>query len=386
MRKIALFIVTLLSATAMAQTVKSPNGNVSLTFALDNGIPTYQLSYKGKDVVRPSRLGLELAKDKHANKGYNETDLMDGFSVANTQTCTFDETWKPVWGETATIRNHYNELAVDLLQDATKRHITIRFRVYDDGMGLRYEFPQQQELNYFLIKDEHTEFAMAGDHIAWWLPGDYDTQEQETQQTRLSEIRERMGQAVNWGLERAAGEWIAIVEPDDFIDARTFQRDKDMHIIVDFQLTDTLLGMIDEGVTDLHETQIVIGPARANGWSKFGQYPEGIICDYPQHNLATDDSEWVKKGENLVSPDDENVWCPLFVKNDGFIKITDPSITQIEFTLPAAEINQLIDNYSDPEKGFDGILFQMGGSCQITKVTIDQGNVFLASQLAEAGF
>ncbi len=173
---------------------------------------------------------------------------------------------------------------------------------------------------------------------------------------------------------------------DDFIDARTFQRDKDMHIIVDFQLTDTLLGMIDEGVTDLHETQIVIGPARANGWSKFGQYPEGIICDYPQHNLATDDSEWVKKGENLVSPDDENVWCPLFVKNDGFIKITDPSITQIEFTLPAAEINQLIDNYSDPEKGFDGILFQMGGSCQITKVTIDQGNVFLASQLAEAGF
>ena len=159
MRKIALFIVTLLSATAMAQTVKSPNGNVSLTFALDNGIPTYQLSYKGKDVVRPSRLGLELAKDKHANKGYNETDLMDGFSVANTQTSTFDETWKPVWGETATIRNHYNELAIDLLQDATKRHITIRFRVYDDGMGLRYEFPQQQELNYFLIKDEHTEFA-----------------------------------------------------------------------------------------------------------------------------------------------------------------------------------------------------------------------------------
>ena len=199
MRKIALFIVTLLSVTAMAQTVKSPNGNVSLTFALDNGIPTYQLSYKGKDVVRPSRLGLELAKDKHANKGYNETDLMDGFSVANTQTSTFDETWKPVWGETATIRNHYNELAVDLLQDATKRHITIRFRVYDDGMGLRYEFPQQQELNYFLIKDEHTEFAMAGDHIAWWLPGDYDTQEQETQQTRLSEIRERMGKAVNWG-------------------------------------------------------------------------------------------------------------------------------------------------------------------------------------------
>lgn len=173
---------------------------------------------------------------------------------------------------------------------------------------------------------------------------------------------------------------------DDFIDARTFQRDKDMHIVVDFELTETLKGMIDEGVTNLHDTQIVIGPCHANGWTKFGQTPEGIICDYPQHNLATDDSEWIKKGENLVSPDDENVWCPLFVKNDGFIKITDPEITQIEFTLPAAVVNEMIDNYNDPEKGFDGILFQMGGSCAVTKVTIDQGNVFLASQLAEAGF
>ena len=90
-------------------------------------------------------------------------------------------------------------MAVNLLQQATNRRITIRFRVYDDGMGLRYEFPQQNELNYFLIKEEHTEFAMAGDHIAWWLPGDYDTQEQETQQTRLSEIRGRMKEAVNWG-------------------------------------------------------------------------------------------------------------------------------------------------------------------------------------------
>lgn len=173
---------------------------------------------------------------------------------------------------------------------------------------------------------------------------------------------------------------------DDFIDARTFERDKDMHVVVDFHLTDTLLGMIDEGITDLHDTQIVIGPCHANGWQKFGQTPDGIICDYPQHNLATDDSEWIKKGENLVDPNDENNWCPLFVKNDGFIKITDPTITQIEFTLPAAVVNEMIDNYSDPEKGFDGILFQMGGNCQVTKVTIDQGNVFLASHLAESGF
>lgn len=125
-----------------------------------------------------------------------ETSLMDGFVVAKTDTSTFDETWKPVWGETATIRNHYNELAVTLNQPATKRNIVIRFRVYDDGMGLRYEFPQQEELNYFVIKEEHTQFAMAGDHKAFWIPGDYDTQEYETVESKLSEIRELMKSAI----------------------------------------------------------------------------------------------------------------------------------------------------------------------------------------------
>lgn len=121
---------------------------------------------------------------------------MDGFVVAKTDTSTFDETWKPVWGETATIRNHYNELAVTLNQPATKRNIVIRFRVYDDGMGLRYEFPQQEELNYFVIKEEHTQFAMAGDHKAFWIPGDYDTQEYETVESKLSEIRGLMKSAI----------------------------------------------------------------------------------------------------------------------------------------------------------------------------------------------
>ncbi len=193
-------LLCLLPFLGQAQTVKSPNGNVTVKFSLtDNGRPTYEMMYKNKAVVRPSHLGLELAKDKHASKGKGETDLMDGFTVAGTKTAAFDETWKPVWGETATIRNHYNELEVALSQPDTHRNILIRFRVYDDGMGLRYEFPQQQELNYFLIKEEHTQFAMAGDHTAWWLPGDYDTQEQETQETKLTEIRGRFHDAVNWG-------------------------------------------------------------------------------------------------------------------------------------------------------------------------------------------
>ena len=198
MRKLLTLALAAIASLAMAQTVKSPNGNVAVTFTLDGSRPTYNMTYKGKDVVKPSHLGFLLAKDKHASMGLEETDLIDGFSIADTKTSAFDETWKPVWGETSTIRNNYNELAVTLVQKETNRNIVIRFRVYDDGMGLRYEFPQQRQLNYFIIKEECTEFAMAGDHTAWWIPGDYDTQEQETQQTKLSGIRERFNEAVNW--------------------------------------------------------------------------------------------------------------------------------------------------------------------------------------------
>ena len=182
-----------------ATEVKSPNGNIVLTFTVEQGRPVYSMTYKGHDVIRPSHLGLELAKDKHASKKFEETDLMDGFLIKDETTRVEDNTWQPVWGETKDIRNHYVEYAATLSQPAQHREMIIRFRVYNDGIGFRYEFPQQQELNYFLIKEERTEFAMAGDHMAWWLPGDYDTQEQETQQTRLSEIRARMQQAVNWG-------------------------------------------------------------------------------------------------------------------------------------------------------------------------------------------
>ena len=196
------FILALLVMPMMAWagSIKSPNGNIELNFSVDNtGRPFYEMTYKGKAVVKPSFLGLELAKDKHASKGQQETDLMDGFTISKEDTSEFDETWQPVWGETKDIRNHYNEYVAVLQQQSQQREILIRFRVYDDGIGFRYEFPQQKNLNYFIIKEERTEFAMAGDHTAWWLPGDYDTQEQMTQQTRLSQIRNRMKEAVNWG-------------------------------------------------------------------------------------------------------------------------------------------------------------------------------------------
>ncbi|WP_315319522.1 glycoside hydrolase family 97 protein [Prevotella aurantiaca] len=181
------------------ETAASPNGKVVVRFGIDNGRPYYTVQYGTKDVIKKSFLGLELAKDKHASKGMKETSLMDGFELMQTIKTSHDDTWKPVWGETDEIRNHYNEMTVSLLQAKSNRNIKICFRVYDDGVGFRYEFPQQKDLNYFVIKEEHTQFAMAGDHKAWWLPGDYDTQEQETQESKLSEIRSRFHDAVNWG-------------------------------------------------------------------------------------------------------------------------------------------------------------------------------------------
>ena len=210
MNKFKVLIVLLLcSVMAMAQgetegngnkweTAASPNGKVVVRFGIDNGRPYYTVQYGTKDVIKKSFLGLELAKDKHASKGMKETSLMDGFELMQTIKTSHDDTWKPVWGETDEIRNHYNEMTVSLLQAKSNRNIKICFRVYDDGVGFRYEFPQQKDLNYFVIKEEHTQFAMAGDHKAWWLPGDYDTQEQETQESKLSEIRSRFHDAVNW--------------------------------------------------------------------------------------------------------------------------------------------------------------------------------------------
>ena len=189
-KKLLLFL-TILSSSLMvqAQEISSPDKNLSLKFELnDAGAPTYQLKYKKKDVIKTSKLGLET-KDVPS--------FLIGFTVAKTEQSSADESWNPVWGEQKTIRNHYNELLVTLTQKAEKdRLIRIRFRLFDDGLGFRYEFPEQENLNYFIIKEERTEFAMAGDHKAFWLPGDYDTQEYSTMTSKLSEIRGLMKSAI----------------------------------------------------------------------------------------------------------------------------------------------------------------------------------------------
>ena len=187
--KLTCFLLVLfMSSAAMAESITSPNGQLQLNFSVNpQGEPVYELFYKGKAVIKPSKLGLELK---------NDPGLMNGFTLADTKTSTFDETWEPVWGEVKQIRNHYNEMAVTLNQKAQDRNIIIRFRLFDDGLGFRYEFPLQKNLNYFVIKEERTQFAMTGDHKAFWIPGDYDTQEYDFTESKLSEIRGLMKEAI----------------------------------------------------------------------------------------------------------------------------------------------------------------------------------------------
>lgn len=187
--KLILMICFCYTGTSLkAQELKSPDQNLTLKFSLGTaGTPVYELSYKGKSVIKPSKLGFQLK---------NADDLLNGFEIADTKQSTFDESWNPVWGEVKTIRNHYNELAVTIKQAASDRFIIVRFRLFNDGLGFRYEFPAQKNLNYFTVKEEKTQFALAGDHKAFWLPGDYDTQEYSTTTSNLSEVRGKMKAAV----------------------------------------------------------------------------------------------------------------------------------------------------------------------------------------------
>ena len=190
---LTLLIILCVSAGLMSaqdanlRKVSSPDGNVELSFNLKDGhIPVYSLDYKGKPVVGESHLGFKL----------QGSGMYDWFEISDTAIREIDETWNPVWGEESQIRNHCNEMTVTLRQTSSNRFMKICFRVFDDGMGLRYEFPDQKSMAYFVITDELTEFAMTGDHTAWWIPGDYDTQEYDYTRSRLSEIRGLLSSAI----------------------------------------------------------------------------------------------------------------------------------------------------------------------------------------------
>lgn len=206
-RYLMLFAAAAATIGASAQEVlRSPDGELELRFSLsDKGEPTYALDYKGRAVVLPSRMGLELRGDAPAlefgaeiqKSGYGEpVSLYDGFEQCGAVRSEFDETWQPVWGEESSIRNRYNELAITLRQPQSGRQMVVRFRLYDEGVGFRYEFPEQEAMTYFTIREERTQFAMTGDHTAFWIPGDYDTQEYDYTESKLSEIRQLMQQAI----------------------------------------------------------------------------------------------------------------------------------------------------------------------------------------------
>ena len=191
-------------------TLSSPDGKLEMSFHLTgDGTPEYTLDYDGRPVILSSGMGFELRGvlkaqkiDYNADGTVSKSDwkpcesLHDGFVVESVERSSHDETWAPVWGEEDSIRNHYNELAVNLLQSSTERRLVIRFRLFNDGLGFRYEFPSQKNLNYFVIKEELTQFAMTADHTAWWIPGDYDTQEYNYTQCRLSEISKHFKEAL----------------------------------------------------------------------------------------------------------------------------------------------------------------------------------------------
>jgi len=180
----------------MAQQQSSPDGSVMLSFSLkSDGTPSYKVTYKNKPVINESTLGFTLKKVE---------PLTNNFKVVDTKKSTFKETWKPVWGEESEILNHYNELLVSLEQNNTNRKMNIRFRVYNEGVGFRYEFPSQKELTYFVVEEELSQFAMTGDHTAWWIPGDYDTQEYDYMESKLSEIRGLMKEAVTENVSQFA--------------------------------------------------------------------------------------------------------------------------------------------------------------------------------------
>jgi len=187
-----LFAILLLSALmwspgASAETLKSPDGVLALDFELaEGGVPTYKLDFGDKPVVKQSRLGFKLM---------DIGDLADKFEIVAVDNSSVDETWVPVWGEENLIRNNYNQMKVSLRQKGTKRLMDITFRLFDDGLGFRYEFPMQKKLAHFTISDELTEFAMPGDMDAFWIPADYDTQEYDYTHSRLSEIRGLMKEA-----------------------------------------------------------------------------------------------------------------------------------------------------------------------------------------------
>ena len=365
-----LLIITCLwlsfTAVAVAQKVASPNGEVQMQFELlEDGTPAYSLFYKDQPVIETSKLGLILKNDEH--------NLINNFEVIEREESEFEETWEPVWGEESEILNKYNELAVVLNQKPTDRQMVIRFRVFNDGLGFRYEFPQQQNLGHFIVEDERTQFAMTGDHTAFWIPGDYDTQEYDYNESRLSEIRGLMEGSITENLSQTSFsdtgvQTSLLMKTDDGLYINLHEAAlKDysaMHLELDDEemiftswLTPDVIGnkayMIAPGMTPWR-TIIVSDDARE------------ILASRMTYNLnepaAIDDSSWIKPMKYV------GVWWEMITGKSSWHYTNDfPAVklgeTDYENATPNDTHGATTENvkrYIDfaAEHGFDGVLVE----------------------------
>lgn len=366
--KIKFLIGTLLLVTsfAAAQELSSPDNNLKMTFSLKDGVPGYELFYKGKTVIAPSRLGIEA----------REASLAGGFTVDDVKNSQFDETWSPVWGQYSSIRNHYNEMAVTLVRKQNHNQtVIIRFRLFNDGLGFRYEIPEQYGVNYLAVKDELTEFNLTGNHTAFCIPGDYDTNEFAYTTASLSGIKENMEQRVKEKktyeskahgdlvvqtplmLKTAEGIYINIHEAALIGYSTMMLNVNDKTYAMNAHLTpdkNGVKGYLQAPVNTPWRTVIVSDDAR------------NILASQTILNLndpcAYEDTSWIKPVKFM------GVWWEMFIGNGGTWAYSDyykakPGITDYTKLTPngrhranTAHVKEYIDFAS--EHGFDAVLVE----------------------------
>ncbi|WP_075602541.1 glycoside hydrolase family 97 protein [Saccharicrinis aurantiacus] len=346
-----------------AEELKSPNGNFNLKFEVNNGVPIYQLDYKGKPVVLDSKLGFIL-KDT--------ADLTDGFTIIKTENSSFDETWEPTWGEESEIRNNYNELAVTLNQDKEDRQLLIRFRLFDDGLGFRYEFPNQNNLIYFVIEEEVTEFAMAGDHKAWWIPGDNDTQEYNYTTSKLSEISSKLEVSItpNESQSPIGGACVQsalMMKSDDGLYINLHEAALIEYACMHLDLDETNMTFTTMLAPDVNGNKGYMQAPRTTPWRTIivGEEAGDILLSRMTYNLneplALEDDSWVKPVKYI------GVWWEMITGMSTWSMADVPSVqlgvTDFENAKPTgkhAANTEHVKMYIDfaSEHGFDAVLVE----------------------------
>jgi hypothetical protein len=358
----------------------SPAGKAEMSFFLLNGVPTYTMTFDGKAVIKDSRLGMDLvgsnAMHDHLDwDNYGKVDentLMNGFKVAKVERSTFDQTWEPVWGEWQSIRNHYNELAVFLIQEATQKEMVLRFRMFDDGLGFRYEFPEQEHLSYFVIKEEYTEFAMAGDHTAWWIPGDYDTQEFNYTESKLSEIRGLMKQAYTGNASQEAFSETGVqtslmMRSDDGLYINLHEAALVEYAAMNLELDDEKMIFVSHLTPDAQGNKGYMQAPRSTPWRTVivGDKAADILMSNITLNLnepcAIENTDWIKPVKYI------GVWWEMITGRGSWSYADVPSVKLDETDFAAltpngrhAANNTHVKEYIDfaAENGFDQVLVE----------------------------